>query len=207
MLSHWDAELDASLEREIMDYDAFEFLSRSSQSDTLNLMQGDFKPENPVSNRHMSWWKVATIAAVAFLLHISFVVGQGVFLNIEGDRDKSEARALYKDVFPSDRNVNDMTRRWRAHLSGAGNDTYEGGFLKIFGTSAKALSSDLHLDNINYSKKRGDLILQLQASDRDKLVSYAQKLSDSGLNASIGTINQEADHVSGNVKIRAEGGS
>ena len=62
------------------------------------------------------------------------------------------------------------------------------------------------LGSVNYNDSRGDLILQVQAPRSDLLVSFVQTLKGAGLQADIGTINQEADVVKGSIKIKAVGG-
>ncbi len=203
----WQAELDRALTNELMDYPPFETLCRGYQRNSINLLQGEFSPEHAQSTTSARWSSVAALLVIGILLHISFLVGKGIYLSSQADRYLAEADQLYKEIYPNDRNVRDMRRRWRAHIEGTGMDTTgANGFLDVFSLAAVGLKdSRLQLDNINYNQQRGDLILQLRAGASDQLVAYSQEISGENLVSEIGTISQEADSVKGSVKIRSRG--
>ena len=145
------------------------------------------------------------LAGCAFLLHLMLMLGQAIFLDMKATQYTNQAEALYKEVFPADRNVRDLRRRWRSHLS----KTATGGeqeFLALFGQAAFNIpGSSLVLINANYNESRGDLILSMIAPRSEQLVAYAESLVQAGLEAEIGTISQEENSVQGSIKIRSFG--
>ena len=146
------------------------------------------------------------LAALAFVLHLCSVLAQGFYLDRKAQEYERAAKGLYAEVFPNDRNVNDIRRRWRAKLGESGSSA-NGTFISLFSEAAKnLLGSELVLDNVNYNETRGDLIFQVQAPQSEKLVAFVQKLVNAGLKAEIGTISQEEDVVKGSIKIRSGGG-
>jgi general secretion pathway protein L len=201
----WQAELGAALTNEPLDYLPFEVLCRGFKAKSMNLLQGEFKPQNGNSTTSAKWTSVAALVVIGIILQVSYLVGKGVYLNIAANSYRSQAEALYKEVFPADRNVRDMRRRWRAHIEGGGTTAEDvSSFLSVFNSAALGLqNSDIRLDNVNYNQQRGDLILQLKATTSDQLVTYSQDISSDELRSEIGTINQEANAVKGSVKIRS----
>jgi general secretion pathway protein L len=204
LFAQWQAELNGALQKEPLDYPPFETLCREySGKSTINLLQGDFKPQSADSASRANWGAVAALVLVGFLLHVFAQVGQGVYMNTQADQYQAQAQQLYKDVFPKDRNVRDLRRRWRSHLNGSGNSKVSNDFLSMFSASAAELKGTrVQLGNVSFSQKRGDLILQVRAPDSDQVVAYSQKLTAAGLRSEIGIINQEADGVKGSIRIR-----
>lgn len=206
-ITQWQAELDGRLDRVVSDYAPFETLCRNYSARLPNLLQGEFRAQKTDHESQLGWKLVAAVAGVCLLVQFTLMAGKGVYLSLESDRLQREALALYADVFPDDRNVRDIRRRWQAHLSGAGQATQEEGFLPMVREAAKSLAgSGIQVDNINFNEQRGDLILQVRAGSSDQLVAYSQRLSQVGLAAEIGAINQGDVGVNGSVRISAAKG-
>lgn len=204
-LAQINAELEEPAEITALDYHPFEQLCRDFDASAINLLQGQFRVEIKRASKPGSWRSVAILAACAFGIHILVLLGQGFYFDSKADGIEDEARALYTDVFPNDRNVRDLKRRWRAHLGQSGSDT-DAAFLDLFAGVAKLLPSNaITLNNVNYNEGRGDLVLQLETPRSDSLIEYSQTLDKAGYQAVIGTINQGDDTVKGSVKIKAGG--
>ena len=132
-------------------------------------------------------------------------IWQRSFLDLEAKAYADEAGSLYKEIFPADKNVRDMKRRWTAHLGGE--SSTNGSFITLLeGTASKIPGSSLVIQNINYNESRGDLILQLTAPLSEQLVAFSESLAAEGMQAEIGTISQEDDSVRGTIKIKSQGG-
>ena len=126
---------------------------------------------------------------------------------MQADKFENQARSLYAEIYPNDRNVRDIRRRWKAHLGQVG-DGSDGGFLPMFADTAKHLpGSELVLNNINFNESRGDLVLQLEADKSEQLIQFSQTLEKLDMNAEIGTINQGEDSVKGSIRIKSLGDS
>lgn len=172
--------------------------------DQVNLLQGDYKIEKRRSGKPRIWRSVAVLFAFGLILHLGLAFGQGWYLSKKAEDYRSESLALYEDVFPADRNVRDVRRRWNNHL---GKSSSSGGdFILAFSQSARGLqAAGLSLSNVNFNESRGDLIIQVTGSRSEALVEYAQRLNANGVNAQIGTINQEGDAIRGSIKIKVSG--
>jgi len=206
-ISQVNVEYDMTCRVVELDSDSLVYLCRGLDRQGLDLLQGEFQVKQQSTGTSGIWRSVAILGLVAFVLHLSVLFGQGLYLARQAQEFELAAQQLYAEVFPNDRNVNDVRRRWRAKLGQAGNNG-SGDFVSLFSEAAKSLSgSDLVLSNINYNDSRGDLILQVQAPRSEKMVAFVQQLTAQGLKAEIGTISQEADLVKGSVKIKSGGGA
>ena len=204
-LSQIEASESVNLQQHELDYHPFEFMCRDFNRNNINLLQGEFKVEETRSASRNGWRAAAILAGCAFLAHILLTLGQGMYLQMRASAYADEATTLYKEVFPDDRNVRDMRRRWRGHLGGTSTDT--GLFLPLFEETATVISgSSLVLQNFNYNESRGDLILQLIAPRSVQLVLFVERLIQAGLQAEIGTISQDENSVRGSIKVKLPGG-
>ena len=206
-VSQVNVEQDITIDVFDLEYLPFEALCRGFNRHSINLLQGDYKIEAPKYQNDSNWRNVAILAAVAFGLQITLLLGQGVYLDLKAMNYEAEARALYKDIYPNDRNVTDLRRRWKAHI-GQGSGGTEGQFLSLFAETAKNIpGSNLQLNNVNFNESRGDLVLQLETVSREQLILFSETLGKLGLDANIGTINQGDGLVRGSIKVRALAGS
>lgn len=198
-------ELEAAeenVERQVIEESGFYLLCCQFTGNETNLLQGPFRVEVRRSGGQMVWRSVAVLAGVALLLHLLLLAGQGVFLSRKASEYQAAASSLYKSVFPDDRNVRDVRRRWNSHLGRSGGDS-GGDFIPLLAQATQGLpGAGLTLQNVNFNESRGDLILQVLGDRSEALVQYTQKLTSGGLEAEIGTISQEGDSVRGSIKVR-----
>ena len=171
-------------------------------STEINLLQGEFKVETDSSGLMQVWRSVAMLTAAGLFLHLLLLIGQGTLLALKAGSYESQTLALYRSVFPDDRNIRDVRRRWDAHLNRSGSSGKE--FIWLFAQASQGLdAAGLTLHKVNFNDARGDLILQVMGPRSETLVQYAQKLSSEGMNAEIGTISQEDNAVRGSIRIRS----
>ncbi len=179
----------------------------SNIEETLNLLQGEFQVSRETRSGFRIWQSAAILAVCTFLLHVSLLWGQGIYLQITANRYAQEAKTLYREVFPNDQNVRDVRRRWDAHLSGSGSTSGDRFIALLSGVAANLSGSSMTVNNISYSEGRGGLTLQLTASRSEQLLQFSQTLNSEGFAAEIGTISQVEDNVRGSIKIGSSRGS
>ncbi len=193
--------------RTSVEEDGFYLLCCQFDGTQTNLLQGPYKVEVKRGNGQMIWRSVAILTGFAVLLHLLLLAGQGIFMSRKADEYQAATMELYQSVFPGDRNVRDVRRRWNSHL-GRSDATGGGEFIALFAQATQGLpGTGLTLQNVNFNESRGDLILQVLGDRSETLVQYTQRLTTNGLKAEIGTISQEGDSVRGSIKIRATGGA
>jgi general secretion pathway protein L len=205
-INQMNAELTAPVEVTEPEYSVFETISRGFDQSTINLLQGAFKVQERSIKQGSAWRSVAVLTVCAFVLHLLVLMGQAVYLDVQARQMDAEARQMYASIYPNDRNVRDMRRRWQNHLRKGGGMTGE--FMTLFvETTQNIPGTNLVLSNLNYNQSRGDMMLQLEANRSEQLISFADTLNKLGLEAEIGTINQADDAVRGSVKVKMLGGS
>ena len=166
----------------------------------LNLLQGDFQVSRKTKPDQAVWGAAKILSASTLILYLCLLLAKGIFLDYTASQYSDEVSALFNDVYPGDDNVGDIRRVWAARLSGTGDD---GNFLQIFGDTALYLpGTGLSLDNMNFNKSRGDLVIQIGAAQPESLVNFSATLNKVGLNAEIGTIAQQEGSVRGSLKIK-----
>jgi general secretion pathway protein L len=205
-ISQVNAEYNIACDVREQPMPSFDWLCQGINEAGLSLLQGEFRAAPTTQTVTSIWRSVAVLAILAFGLHLAVVLGQGLFLERQADQFEAASKLLYQEIFPADRNVGDLRRRWRVHLGAVDGDKTD--FLTLLADTAEGMSgANLVLDNINYNASRGDLILQVQAPRSEQLVQFTQALTARGLQAEIGTISQEANQVKGSIKIRSGGGA
>ncbi len=204
-LSQVEASFAGEVEVVALEETPFEFLCRSFDVQAIDLLQGKFSIVGHEAERRSGWRAVGVVAAVAFVLQVGLLLAEGIYLNVKAGQYGKEAGELYAEVFPADRDVRDMRRRWQAHLGG-GHGNARGEFLTLFGDVSRHLgSSNLILENVNFNESRGDLILQLVGPGSEQFVAFAQTLGGGGIGAEVGAISQDGGSARGSIKIRMAG--
>lgn len=195
-----DAGVEISIETK--DGSGLEVFARNYDVKSIELLQGDYRVEKKKKNQPRSTWKLAVVfAGCAFALQLLILLTQGIFLDSQASRYEEEVKNLYAKTFPKDKNVRDIRRRWQAHLNGGNNP--EGDFMQLLGIAGSGLAgSTLVLENINYNKSRGDLVLLIRAPRFEDLASLNQQLSEKGLETQIGNVSQDGQSVRGTLKIK-----
>ena len=200
-------EADGETQVELLDLESepFEVLCERAPQAVLNLLQGPYEVKKTREGGNRGWLTAAMLAACTFGLYVLLLLGQAVYLDVRANEYTNQAQSLYTEVFPNDRNVRDLRRRWAAHLSRSGQGGEEE-FLTLFSQAAVNIpGSSLVLQNVNYNESRGDLILQIVAPRSEQLVAYSESLVQAGLEAEIGTISQDENSVRGSIKVKSFG--
>ena len=187
-------------EREV-EFMGFSQLCSYFDGSETNMLQGKYKVEEPIPEIGREWRQVLIVLAVGAFLHLALVFVQGWHLAKKADENRHLAKALYDEIFPGEKNVRDIRRRWNSKLGRRGADPGND-FLGLFARAAVGIGpAELILQNINYNESRGDLVFQVFASSSESLVQYSEKLKAEGLSAEIGAISQEGDLVRGSIRI------
>jgi general secretion pathway protein L len=194
-----------SLVQESQPGSCLELMANTIQSATLDMLQGPYMVRKKQAGSG-NWLKTVGWAAVSVLvLQFCLMLAEGIYINEQAATLASESESLYRSIYPDDRNISNMRRRWNSHL-GQTNSNDSAGFLTLLSQAAKSIkASGLEIQNINYSESRGDLVFQLVAQRSEQLMLYVERLSEQGIEAEIGTISQDDNRVRGSIRIRPNG--
>ena len=201
------ATLDTlSLVHESQPGSCLEYMASRINSSSLDMLQGPYAVRKK-QNGSGSWLKTVVWATLGVLLfQFCLMLAEGIYINNQAEALATESEKLYRSVYPRDKNISNMRRRWNGHL-GQVNPSAKTGFMGLLSQAAAPIRANgLEIQNINYNESRGDLVFQLEAQRSEQLMLYVERLSDQGMDAEIGTISQDDGRVRGSIRIRSGGG-
>ena len=183
-----------------------EYMASRINSSSLDMLQGPYAVRKK-QNGSGSWLKTVVWATLGVLLfQFCLMLAEGIYINNQAEALATESEKLYRSVYPRDKNISNMRRRWNGHL-GQVNPSAKTGFMGLLSQAAAPIRANgLEIQNINYNESRGDLVFQLEAQRSEQLMLYVERLSDQGMDAEIGTISQDDGRVRGSIRIRSGGG-
>ena len=183
-----------------------EYMASRINSSSLDMLQGPYAVRKK-QNGSGSWLKTVVWATLGLLLfQFCLMLAEGIYINNQAEALATESEKLYRSVYPRDKNISNMRRRWNGHL-GQVNPSAKTGFMGLLSQAADPIRANgLEIQNINYNESRGDLVFQLEAQRSEQLMLYVERLSDQGMDAEIGTISQDDGRVRGSIRIRSGGG-
>ena len=183
-----------------------EYMASRINSSSLDMLQGPYAVRKK-QNGSGSWLKTVVWATLCVLLfQFCLMLAEGIYINNQAEALATESEKLYRSVYPRDKNISNMRRRWNGHL-GQVNPSAKTGFMSLLSQAAAPIRANgLEIQNINYNESRGDLVFQLEAQRSEQLMLYVERLSDQGMDAEIGTISQDDGRVRGSIRIRSGGG-
>lgn len=179
--------------------DPYRFLA-GGRGVALNLAQGEFAVRRD-SGGLARWTSLALVAALVLLVQLGFNLFQAWSLERAANEYAEASRQLYSELFPEDLRIVNLRAQFDAHLAQAGGGG--GAFLGMLDAVAQALEEELPvtIDQIEYSQARGDLALQVRASDFAVLEQLRQRLADGGQPVQMGSASRDSDGVSARVLL------
>ena len=181
------------------------YLAANLSSESLNLLQGEFRV---VQRENWNWRPWATAALLALLAVIIGLLETGletVRLNREADQLQASIVELAREALPDIQQIRDPQTQlliaWRQlNNGGAGNAE----FLSLLDrVSATIGQQPVTVLGINF--KDGMLTLALQGSSLQQLDDLRQQIEQQGLDASLLDASTDADSARSNLAIQAAG--
>lgn len=147
------------------------------------------------------WKPLLAVAGLWLVLQVGFNLAQAWYLERQGDAYSAESQALYRELFPEDTRIVNLRAQFAEHLA-QGAASGSGQFLHLLDQVAGPLQApNLTLIQLDYSENRGDLALQVRASDFAELEQLRQRLSEAGLAVQMGSASREEGGVTARVVI------
>jgi general secretion pathway protein L len=117
--------------------------------------------------------------------------------------------SVYREYFPGDRsaspgNVKRIVQGQVNQMQSGGVDVSFVDLLKYTGEQYRKTATSggsVTFNSINYSRNRGELVVDVRASDYSKLNALRTGLSGSGLEASIGSVVNESSGARGRLTV------
>jgi general secretion pathway protein L len=172
----------------------------------IDLLQGPYARQAGGSFDARPWRLAAGLAAAWFVVAVAADVARGSWLSLHAEETRTRAEALYREWFPGETRIADLRRQVMGRLGDAGGG---GGApaLELLGVLAAAARAqqDVEVESVTYHGERGELAVQLLAPDIARIDSLRDALLASGVDASVGSVEQDAARVRGRVRIGGSG--
>lgn len=180
--------------------------AESGAGRTLNLLQGEFSPRAQLSRRLRPWYATAALVAALLILQPAVFAYEHWQASQRSERLRQAIESTYREAFPeAQRIVNPRAqmearlRELRARAGGTG-----GGFIDMLAVAGPLLDGEgIHLRSLRY--REGQLDVELEAADFQRLEGLKEQLSKAGLSIEIQSATSREDKVDGRLLIRGEG--
>lgn len=177
----------------------YRFLA-SGRAAALNLAQGEFAVRAAGSG--LGQWKpLMVVLALVLAVQLVFNLVQAWSLGRQAEEYAEASRALYTELFPEDTRIVNLRAQFADHIGQS--DTTGGQFMRVLDEVALAIAEGLpvSISQLDYNQGRGDMALQVQASDFAALEQLRQRLGETGRSVQLGSASREGDSVSARVVI------
>jgi len=180
-------------------------LAAEPSSETLNLLQGEFRVIQQDSWKWRPWATAALLALVAVTLGLLETGLETIRLNREADQLQASMVELAREALPDAQQIRDPQTQlliaWRQLNNGGAGDTE---FLPLLNRVSATISQQpVTVLGINF--RDGMLTLALQGSSLQQLDDLRQQVEQQGLEASLLDASTDADSARSNLAIKSAG--
>ena len=191
-----------NLTRQPLELSALELLAHTHshhQCAPINLCQGTFEAANDASGVWRIWRPALIIAGLWLALQVSVEIGMGYYHHHEASELEAQAMGIYHQAFPNDTRTtpNNLKRSLEGKLRVAQQQGPNADFLALLsqaGSEYQKLGGgqNIKFESVNYSRQRGELVVDLKADSYDRLSALRSAIGDRGLDAKIGSVVNES---------------
>ncbi len=174
----------------------------------INLCQRDFSVKGGKASPLKPWKPLIAVAAVWFVVQVTLEAGMGFYYQQQAEDMRQEAMAVYQNAFPADSRTHagNVQRVIEGQLRIAGSDGLDVDFVTLMKYTGQqyskvASAGSVTFNSINYSRSRGELVVDVRAESYDRLSTLRNGLSSQGLDAKIGSVVNEASGARGRLTV------
>lgn len=193
---------------ELMPLELLAYAHHHHLCEPVNLCQGGFSLKSDKSSALKSWKPLIAVASVWFVVQVALNAGMGFYYQNEAEELKSEAMAIYREAFPTDRRTHagNVRRVIEGQLRVAGSSGPEVDFITLMKYTGQQYSrlpgsSGVSFNSVNFSRSRGELIVDVRADTYDRLSALRNGIANQGLEAQIGSVVNEASGARGRLTV------
>ncbi|MCA0901539.1 type II secretion system protein GspL [Microbulbifer agarilyticus] len=179
------------------------FMERLKPSVPGNLLTGAYQVA--LQSDEGPWWKRPAMAVAAcFVLQLGFFIGAGAYYKVQANNADEQARALFSEIFPGESASADLRRQITGYLNQAsgGGGEFAGQLQQLSGVWGSGNSGGLKLQSLRFDGGRGELVLQLRATNLGQLDNVVNKLGQGQYRAELLAANELENGVSGRIRLR-----
>jgi len=148
----------------------------------INLLQAEYEPKKESSKLRSFLTKVATIVGFTLLAHL-FYQGTNIYTLAEKKEQLDKQKiTLYKQAFPEAKKIRNPEKSMKVYVNSLGSSSGDSDFLSLLSSTSQQLKdlTKIYPTNISYDHTRGELRLDVIASDLTVLDQYAESLRANG---------------------------
>lgn len=174
----------------------------------INLCQGSYAIRSGKSSALGAWKPFIAVASVWFVIQIGVEVGMGYYHHEKAGQTREQAMAIYRQAFPNDSRTHagNVRRVVEGQLRQMQSDGPDAGFISLMKYTGEQYSKipdpgSVTFNSVNYSRNRGELVVDVRANSYDKLSNLRNGLTSRGLEAEIGSVVNEPDGARGRLTV------
>ena len=174
----------------------------------VNLCQGAFSVRSDKASPLRPWKPLIGVAAAWFVIQLALEAGMGFYLRQQADELNEQAMAIYRQSFPTDRRAHagNVRRIIEGQLRIAGSQGPDLDFVTLMRYTGDQYSrvqgqQSITFNSVNYSRTRGELVVDIRADSYDRLSALRNGLAGQGLEAQIGSVVNESSGARGRLTV------
>lgn len=181
-----------------------QILAQGAQSETFNLLQGDFKPKKQGSGEWRKWRLAAILACIALcgsLIDRVIILTQ---LQAENARLTQSIEQEFKQAFPEVRRIVNIRSQMRQKMTALDQGGSGVSMLSMLSRLSGPLAqSQVKPQTMRYDSKRSELRIMAIADNFDALEQFKRAVKEQGFEVDEGAINNKDNQVMGSLSIRS----
>lgn len=200
-----------TVRRETLELMPLELLAHAHHhhlSQPINLCQSRFSNRAKTESPLKPWKPLIAVAAVWFGIQVALEVGMGFYYERKATDLQERAMAIYREAFPGDRRTHagNVRRVIQGQLRVAGSEGPDLGFITLMKYTGQEYSElpsgqSVTFNSVNFSRSRGELVVDVRADSYDRLSALRNGLANQGLEAEIGSVVNESSGARGRLTV------
>lgn len=193
---------------ELMPLELLAHAHHQHHSQPINLCQSRFNNRHKTQSPLKPWKPLIAVAAVWFAVQIALEVGMGFYHERKAADLQDRAMAIYREAFPGDRRTHagNVRRVIEGQLRVAGSNGPDLGFITLMKYTGQEYSElpggqSVTFNSVNFSRSRGELVVDVRADSYDRLSALRNGLANEGLEAEIGSVVNESSGARGRLTV------
>ncbi|WP_341581929.1 type II secretion system protein GspL [Marinobacter metalliresistant] len=193
---------------ELMPLELLAYAHHHHMCEPVNLCQGMFSTTSGKTSPLKPWKPLIAVAAVWFVIQVALQAGMGFYYQNQAEALRNDAMAIYRDAFPADRRTHagNVRRVIEGQLRVAGASGPEVDFITLMKYTGQQYArlpgtQSVNFNSVNYSRSRGELIVDVRADSYDRLSALRNGLASQGLEARIGSVVNESSGARGRLTV------
>ncbi len=177
----------------------------------INLCQGAFSLTTGDRSPLSPWKPLVAVVAVWFVVQVALEIGMGTYQKNQAEQLEAQAMAIYREAFPDDprTNVGNVRRVIEGQLRVAESGAPRANFITLLRFTGDQYSqlpnpNAVTFNSINYTRNRGELVVDIRADNYDRMSRLRNGLTDAGLQAEIGSVVNEPGGARGRLTVSGD---